>query len=335
MEPMSPAPARTTVAAVVVTWNRRDLLERSLTAILAQHPPPDRLVVVDNASTDGTSDLVAERFPGVELHTCTTNTGGAGGFALGLAAALDDATGPAVDAVWLMDDDTIPQPGALAALVRARERYAVEPGGPLGPPAVVASRVEWVDGREHPMNTPRTKPGVGTAERAAALAVGCAPIRTASFVSILVDVARVREAGLPVAAFFLWNDDFEYSARLLRGRRGLACPASVVRHHTKAFGGTDVDPGPRFYFEVRNKLWTFTRSPALGPVERVLYAGSTARRWARTIARSEDRATLLRGLGRGVRDGLAAPRRTDEVLAEAVPGRLPPVLDGLPGPGGR
>jgi len=237
--------------------------------------------------------------------------------------------------VWIMDDDTIPQPGALAALVRARERYAVEPGGPLGPPAVVASRVEWVDGREHPMNTPRTKPGVGTAERAAALAVGCAPIRTASFVSILVDVARVREAGLPVAAFFLWNDDFEYSARLLRGRRGLACPASVVRHHTKAFGGTDVDPGPRFYFEVRNKLWTFTRSPALGPVERVLYAGSTARRWARTIARSEDRATLLRGLGRGVRDGLAAPRRTDEVLAEAVPGRLPPVLDGLPGPGGR
>lgn len=335
MEPMSSSPARTTVAAVVVTWNRRELLEQSLTAILGQDPAPDRLVVVDNASTDGTSDLVAQRFPGAELITCTTNTGGAGGFALGLAAALDDSTGPAVDAVWLMDDDTIPQPGALAALVSARERYAVEPGGPPGHPVVVASRVQWVDGREHPMNTPRTKPGVATGERASALAVGCVPIRTASFVSILVDAARVREVGLPVADFFLWNDDFEYSARLVRGRRALACPASVVRHQTRAFGGTDVDPGPRFYYEVRNKVWTFTRSPALAPAEKALYAGATARRWARTIARSGDRRTLLRGLGRGLRDGLGAPRSTAEVLRAAVQGPLPRAFDWLPGPGGR
>ena len=321
---------RSTVAAVVVTWNRRDLLIESLDGILAQHPAPKHVFVVDNASTDGTSDLVSSRFPDVRLLTCTENTGGAGGFALGLAAALE--TG--VDAIWLMDDDTIPEEGALSALLSARDRYTAEPGGPSGPPVVVASRVEWTDGRPHPMNTPRIKPAVRASERSAAWEVGCEPVRTASFVSILVDAVRVREVGLPIADFFLWNDDFEYSARLIRDRRALSCNASVVRHHTKVFGSTDVDPGPRFYFEVRNKIWTFTRSPALAPAEKVLYGASTLRRWSMTLARSKDRATLVRGLVSGLRDGLQQPRRTRDILAGAFPHDLPVEIDLARGPGG-
>lgn len=327
---MPSASDRTRVTAVVVTWNRRELLAQSLAAILAQDPAPVQVIVVDNASTDGTSDLVTQRFPDVRLLTCSENTGGAGGFALGIAAALE---GPC-DAIWLMDDDTIPQPGALAALTAARDTYVAEPGAPQGPPVLVASRVEWIDGRPHPMNTPRVKPGAGSAERGAALAVGCQPVRTASFVSILIDAARVRAVGLPVADFFLWNDDFEYSARLLRDHRGLSCPASVVRHHTKVFGGTDVDPGPRFYYEVRNKAWTFTRSPALSTGERLMYAGATGRRWVRTVARSKDRRTLLRGLARGLRHGLASgPRSTASVLASAVAGPMPDFVRDAPGPG--
>ena len=91
------------------------------------------------------------------------------------------------------------------------------------------------------------------------------PVRSASFVSLLVDSEAVRAVGLPEADFFLWNDDFEFSTRLLRDRVGLYCPASVVEHRTKAFGSTDLDPGDRFYFEVRNKVWTFTRSRRSAP----------------------------------------------------------------------
>ena len=186
------------VVAVVVTYNRRDLLIEALTAVLGQTRVPDAVIVVDNASTDDTAEIVRSRFPAVRLATVRRNTGGAGGFAYGLALALADAA----DLVWLMDDDTVPEPGALQAMLGAR---ALHPGGP---PALVASRVVWTDGRPHPMNTPRTKPFASKAERLAAAAAGCLPIRSASFVSILVDAGVCRARGLPEADYFLWNDDF-------------------------------------------------------------------------------------------------------------------------------
>ncbi|QFG22041.1 glycosyltransferase [Actinomadura sp. WMMB 499] len=305
----SGAPSGATVAAVVVTYERRDLLAESLAALAAQERRPDRIVVVDNASGDGTAAMVRERFPDADLLVLPRNTGGAGGFAAGMARAL---SGDA-DLLWLLDDDTVPEPGALHALLAARDAAA----GPDGPATLLASRVVWTDGRDHPMNTPRPKPRASAVERAAARAAGCVPIRSASFVSVLVDAAAVRERGLPVADYFLWNDDFEFTTRLLRGRRGLLCPDSVVVHKTKTFGGADADPGDRFYYEVRNKIWLFTGSRGLAPPERVLYAGSTVRRWSRTFAGSSDRAVLRRALVRGARAGLTGrPRPTADLLRE-------------------
>ncbi len=302
------------VAAVVVTWNRRELLAQSLEAIQTQTLAPAVVIVVDNASDDGTEQMLAERFGHLDVVSARSNTGGAGGFAIGLQRALDTAA----ETVWLMDDDTVPEPTALAELVRARQEYA-------GTPALVASRVVWTDGRDHPMNTPRAKPGARADERAAAAAVGCRPIRSASFVSVLVDAELVRERGLPVADYFLWNDDFEFTTRLVRGNRALYCPTSVVVHKTRTFGSTDADPGERFFFEVRNKVWLFTRSAGLSPAEKLVYAGSTARRWSRTFAASPDRRTLWSSLRRGLVAGVRTrPRPTQDLVADATdrsPGR--------------
>jgi GT2 family glycosyltransferase len=301
-------PAR--IAAVVVTWNRRDLLEESLDAIASQTLAPVQTVVVDNASTDGTAELLEKR-SGLEVVTLSANTGGAGGFAAGIERALTFDP----DLVWLLDDDTVPRPTAAEALATAWAGYEQATGTH---PSVLASRVVWTDGRDHPMNTPRTKPGASKAERAAADEVGCTPIRSASFVSIMCDAGVIGERGLPIADYFLWNDDFEYSTRLIRDRSGLYCPESVVVHKTRTFGSTDTDPGERFFYEVRNKVWLFGRSTGLAPWEKALYAGSTSRRWGRTFARSTDRPTLARALGRGLRAGLAAaPRTNSEVLSAA------------------
>jgi rhamnopyranosyl-N-acetylglucosaminyl-diphospho-decaprenol beta-1,3/1,4-galactofuranosyltransferase len=297
------------VVAVVVTWNRRELLAESLRAIQRQTDPPEQTIVVDNASDDGTAELLRRDFSSLDVVSTTTNLGGAGGFAVGLDRAL--RTG--CDAVWLMDDDTVPEPTALAALVAARRDY----GHPV--PALVASRVVWTDGREHPMNTPRPKPGASAGERESAAEVGCVPIRSASFVSVLVDARQTRERGLPIADYFLWNDDFEFTTRLLRGGRGLYCPASLAVHKTASFGSTNADPGARFYYEVRNKMWLFLRSRGLSPVEKALYGGSTLRRWASTVRSSSDRRTLLRALVAGLRAGaLTRPRPTADVLRGAT-----------------
>ncbi|GAB7192247.1 hypothetical protein NUM3379_29560 [Kineococcus sp. NUM-3379] len=312
-DPTGPRGAGPRVVAVVVAHQRRELLLAGLAALAAQTRRPDAVVVVDNASTDGSAEAAGAAAEPLgltgrlEVVRLARNTGGAGGFAAGLARAV---RAHSADLVWLMDDDTVPLPGALAAALAARE------AAPGRPPAVVASRVVWTDGREHPMNTPRRRPRVSAAELRDARAAGGVPVRSASFVAVLVDAAAVRAEGLPVADFFLWNDDFEYTTRLLRHRRGLAVPASTVEHRTRVFGGTDADPGERFVLEVRNKLWTYLRCRTLEPVELALYGGATLRRWARTLARSQRRDVLVRGLVRGLRQGLlSGPRPTAEVLA--------------------
>lgn len=297
------------VVAVVVTWNRRDLLAEALASLQRQTAAMAAVVVVDNASDDGTSELLRSQFPNVEVVRATRNTGGAGGFALG----LDRALRLGCDAVWLMDDDTVPEPTALQELLTAAAAY------PGRRPVLLASRVVWTNGRDHPMNTPRRKPGVRAAEQRAAAAVGAEPIRSASFVSVLVDAEAVAAKGLPLADYFLWNDDFEFTTRLVRGHRALYCPASVVVHKTATFGSTDADPGERFFFEVRNKVWLLTRSRGLNPAEKLVYGGSTLRRWARTLAHSSNRGILWRAMGRGLLAGVgSAPRPTAEVIASAT-----------------
>ena len=229
------------IVAVVVTWNRRDLLRESLDAVAAQSLPPVRTVVVDNASDDGTAELLATEYADLEVLRLEANIGGAGGFAAGIERALTFEP----DLVWLLDDDTVPTPTAAESLATAWTGYERLTGER---PSVLASRVVWTDGRDHPMNTPRPKPGASSAEVAAAREVGCVPVRSASFVSIMCDAEVVGERGQPVADYFLWNDDFEYSTRLIRDRVGLYCPDSVVVHKTRTFGSTDADPGERFFY---------------------------------------------------------------------------------------
>jgi rhamnopyranosyl-N-acetylglucosaminyl-diphospho-decaprenol beta-1,3/1,4-galactofuranosyltransferase len=298
---MPPAFPQPRVVAVVVAWNRRDLLAEVLEALARQAAGLARIVVVDNASTDDSADVARAAGPLVDLVRLDRNTGGAGGFAAGLAVALERHR---PDWVWMMDDDTVPTESALTELLAAVD----------GTDAVVAgSRVVWTDGSDHPMNTPREKPFVSRAERQAAADRGLLAVRSSSFVSMLVRADVVRAEGLPLTDYFIWNDDFEYSTRLLRGRRGVFVPGSVVVHKTKALGSTDLDPGPRFYYEVRNKLWMQLVSRSLNPGEKLLYGASTLRRWLRTFLRSSDRPVLWDGLARGLADGLRTRPRPNAV----------------------
>ena len=98
------------IVAVVVTFNRLDMLRRQL-ARLAEVPELDEVLVVDNASTDGTGEWL--RTQPVTAELLTENTGGAGGFSRGLELAVDRGA----DLAWLMDDDGLPAADCLARCV--------------------------------------------------------------------------------------------------------------------------------------------------------------------------------------------------------------------------
>lgn len=301
------------VTAVLVAYNRRELLQESLRALATQSRLVDRLVVVDNASDGGIGEsaerLLEQWGERARVISLTENTGGAGGFAVGIAAAIAEE---GIDWVWVMDDDTVPGPDALSGALDAHLRYSDTGQDDL---VVMGSRVLWTDGEDHPMNTPKSKIRAGRPERQRAAQAGGMEIRSISFVSAFLRVPRIRELGLPLADYFLWNDDFEYSARLLRGARGLYVPGSIVTHKTVKRGSSDQDPGARFFYEVRNKLWVFRRSHALFRWEKLLYSAATTRRWVRTFRASQDRAQLRDCLRRGWRAGWGtSPRSTREVL---------------------
>ena len=102
-----------TVRAVVVSWNGAELLGPCIDSLLAQRTAAAlRVLVVDNASTDGTAAMLAERYPEVAVVTSTHNLGFAGGAAAGMADVDEDF-------VVLLNNDATLRPDAVEAMLTA------------------------------------------------------------------------------------------------------------------------------------------------------------------------------------------------------------------------
>ena len=279
------------VVAAVVTRDRRELLEQSLAAVLGQSRPPDRTVVVDNASRDGTSEMLASAFPQARVVRLEENAGSAGGF----HAAIDTGLHEGADWLWLLDDDCFPHPTALAELLAAAERAS----GP-DPPALLCSRVEWRDGRPHVMNRPILR----TADQDAlldALGGGLLPVRAATWVSVLISRDAVERSGLPLRQLFYQADDIEYTARILRDARGYFVPASVVEHRTPG-QHTPMDDDHRFLHHVRNTV-LMLRGSAWAAHEKPPVMWWLVQSSAVYLRRNRLSGSSLRTLVRGLIDG--------------------------------
>jgi GT2 family glycosyltransferase len=190
------------VAAVVVTYNRLDKLKTVLEKLGAQTMPPEWIVIVDNASTDGTAEyLDALSNPVLDLTTLTENTGGAGGFATGMKRAYDLGA----DLFWLMDDDCYPEPDALEHLV---DGHAVAMKSMPGGVPFACSLVYYDDQELAEMNIPAPDwkwARLWVQGQRAVL------VQTCSFVSALYTRETVERIGLPLREYFIWFDDAAYA----------------------------------------------------------------------------------------------------------------------------
>ena len=234
------------IVCVIVTFNRLTLLQECIHAIQQQTSKVDQIIVVNNGSTDGTARWLSQQ-PDLKVVT-QQNVGGAGGFHRGLKVASE--LNP--DWIWLMDDDTIPDTDCLERLVAASVRISDGQG-----PVLLCSDVYWIDGTPTKMNRGTPRKG------ATAPADGLIPMRACSFVSVLIHGNAVAKYGLPIRDFFIWADDFEYTARLLRFEKGYKVLDSRALHKTLTNYTTLDDNGPRHYYTIRNNIWIVLYSNAL------------------------------------------------------------------------
>ena len=236
------------VVAVVVTHNRPQELQQVINALINQTSRPERILVLDNASSIPASQTLAG-FPAVDIIRSEINSGGAGGFALGMEHAL--ASSPAW--IWLMDDDAIPRPDALEKLLDGLLSVSND-AKPIG---ALCSAVYEFD-KLAPMHRRRFfVPLAWEAPIKPELYSDVPiPIDTGSFVGFLVNANAVSRVGLPKADFFLAYDDTEYSLRLTKeGYRNWLIPNSGIDHLRTAESKLRSSPfSGKHYYNIRNRI---------------------------------------------------------------------------------
>ncbi|MBR3306126.1 MAG: glycosyltransferase family 2 protein [Lachnospiraceae bacterium] len=254
------------VNAVVVTYNRLDLLKRSIGALLEQTFCLNRIIIVNNASTDGTRDYLKNisKDNRIIVLNLKKNLGGAGGFYHGIKRAYEEDC----DYVWIMDDDTIAKDDALEKLIDAADVLKEKQVGFL------ASNVLWKDDSPCVMNVSRT-----VSVWNEYIKQGIIEVSHTSFVAMLIPAKVVKDVGLPIKEYYIWGDDGEYSTRILRsGYHGYSVGGSTVHHHMKENIGVDIMTTPKdridrfFYFYRNNTVTDKMRGPFL-LCRRLLYHG--------------------------------------------------------------
>lgn len=244
------------IAAIVVTYNRKDYLLRCIAALQQQACPRMDILLIDNASTDGTAEAVAPLAESGAVTYVNTgaNLGGAGGFNYGMRAAMEAG----YDYLWIMDDDCIPDPGALEALLAADRQLEGDYG-------FLSSIAYWQDGSPCNMNVQKT----GLKSKIEDYESPLVPVIMATFVSAFFPADRVREVGLPIKEFFIWSDDLEYTRRLSLKYPCYAVNGSRVLHDMKSNDKVNIatdspDRLGRYRYLYRNEVYVYRREGLRG-----------------------------------------------------------------------
>jgi rhamnopyranosyl-N-acetylglucosaminyl-diphospho-decaprenol beta-1,3/1,4-galactofuranosyltransferase len=211
------------IAAVVVTYNRKELLKECLDAILCQTYPVNSIILIDNASNDGTSIFLEENGylnnSIIDYMIMPKNIGASGGFYKGVKSGYEKG----FDWLWLMDDDAELHYDSLKLLIKNREDNCVLA------PIVISKDGKVLTNHRGAINyqnlfkkfiLPIDENNLFNAQE----------ISFTSFAGQLIPRGVIEEIGYPDSKFFIYYDDFEYCIRISRIRKIILVPESIIIH---------------------------------------------------------------------------------------------------------
>jgi GT2 family glycosyltransferase len=250
------------IAAVVVTYNRKQLLKECLDALLSQTRPLDSIILIDNASTDGTPEFLKESGyldnSKIDYVRLPENTGGAGGFYEGVKRGHEKG----YDWLWLMDDDSEPKKNALEILSFYFNLKNVS--------ALSCFQLDKEMRIDYPhrgyFNFKNVFSGIVKSFDETEINKDFVEIDHSSFVGLLIKRSSISKIGYPKKEFFIHYDDVEYCIRLRKEGKIFLIPKSIIinkeanRGEEKSFLGK-VSYRKNFekfwltYYGIRNLTW--------------------------------------------------------------------------------
>lgn len=226
------------IAAVIVTFNRLQLLKECIASIKNQTRKVDEVIVVNNSSTDGTFEWLSEQ---KDLTIITQeNSGSAGGQYTGMKYAYEKE----YDWIWCLDTDVVPESKALEQMLS----YTEVKGPSLG---FLTSMIFHSDGELAHSNIPELDLPYNILS--AIVKKEPIPILSASFGSLLIPRVIIKEVGYPIKDFFIWGDDAEFTLRIsLHNFNGFLVPNSIAYH----FNETN-NPTPYLLLSIRESRFNY------------------------------------------------------------------------------
>jgi GT2 family glycosyltransferase len=243
------------VLAIMVNWNGKVFLQNSIQSVLCELSKADgKMLVVDNASTDGSVEFLKIQYPQVKILQTGDNLGGAGGFRTGMRYALSQSN---VQYVWLLDNDIVVEQDSLAPLVQVLQEN--ERAGAAGSQICMYDRPDTVQevGANYTVWLGALKQHGSGGKRL--------PVTTKPFevdylaaCSVLIKKQCLEQTGV-FGDFFIFYDDMEWGLRAKKyGWQLYAVPASVISHHYNMI--KPVVPW-REYYRKRNRLAVIASYP--------------------------------------------------------------------------
>lgn len=226
------------VIAVVVTYNRQELLADCISALRKQTRKLDQILVINNGSTDSTEEWLRKQ---TDLEYITQkNVGGAGGFYTGIKTGFENK----YSWLWLMDDDGYPKEDALEKLLEDNKEELC-----LRNCAVINKddRKSFVWKTENYKSIDEVKKNI---------------IKNVAhpFNGTLLHRKIIERVGFPKATLFLWGDETEYYYRIIRKNKiPFYTKASSIHYHPACVYSYKTDwafsSNWKMYYYVRNRFF--------------------------------------------------------------------------------